>query len=269
MVFSSSRTGHPDPYGSADLPVFHASPELAAIEPALDPHFGYGRRKRRSILGQAFRALFYGLLIAAVAGLPLAWQLGDKDTKDMIAAWATELNKWIGVSTAKPPSAGMQAAPKVPDRAAAATPAMPAQQQAAGGAALAPVFAPVAAGSAQELERQPPERQVQERQAPERQAPQYQGLQHQLETIAGDLASVRRLVEQLAARQSQMAQDLATLQAAERDVSQKLSSLSQPPAHPPPRKPAPKPLPLAAPPQSSAAPLPPAAARPQEPPPSQ
>jgi hypothetical protein len=263
MVFSSSRIGHPDPYGSADLPVFHASPELAAIEPALDPHFGYGRRKRRSILGQAFRALFYGLLIAAVAGLPLAWQLGDKDTKDMIAAWATELNKWIGISTAKPPSAGMQAASKVPDRAAAATPAI-SGQQAAGGAALAPVFAPVAAGSAQEPERQAPERQT-----PEHQAPQYQGLQHQLEAIAGDLASVRRLVEQLAARQSQMAQDLATLQAAERDVSQKLSSLSQPPAHPPPRKPAPKPLPLAAPPQSSAAPLPPAAARPQEPPPSQ
>jgi hypothetical protein len=260
MVFSPSRIRHPDRYGSSDPPEFHASPELAAIEPALDRHFGYGRRQRRSIVSQAFRALFYGLLIAAVAGLPLAWQFGDKDTKDMIAAWATELNKWVGVSTAKPPSAGMQAASKIPDRAAAAPPAMPAQQQAAGVAQLiTPVIAPVAAGSAQEAERQ----------APERQAPQYQALQHQLETIAGDLASVRRLVEQLAARQSQMAQDLASLQAAERDVSQKLSSVSQPPAHPPPHKPAAKPLPLAAPPQSSAAPLPPAAARPQEPPPSQ
>lgn len=266
MVFSSSRIRHPDPYGSSDPPEFHASPELAAIEPALDRHFGYGRRKRRSIVGQAFRALFYGLLIAAVAGLPLAWQFGDKDTKDMIAAWATELNKWVGVSAAKPSSAAMQAASKFPDRAAAATPAMPAPQQGAGGAQLAPAFAPVAAGSAQEAERQAPEHQALERQAPQYQG---QGLQHQLEAIAGDLASVRRLVEQLAARQSQMAQDLATLQAAERDVSQKLSSVSQPPAHPPPRKPAAKPLPLAAPPQSSAAPLPPAAARPQEPPPSQ
>lgn len=253
MVFSPGRVRHPDRYGASDPPEFHASPDLAAIEPELDRYFGHGRRKRRSIVGQAFRALFYGLLIAAVAGLPLAWQLGDKDTKDMIAAWATELNKWVGVSTAKPPPAAVQAASKIPDRAATATPGTPGQQ-AAGGAALAPVFAPVAAGSAQELERQ---------------APQYQGLQHQLETIAGDLASVRRLVEQLAARQNQMAQDLATLQAAERDVSQKLSSASQPPAHPPPHKPAAKPLPLAAPPQSSAAPLPPAAARPQEPAPSQ
>ena len=255
MVFSPGRVRHPDRYGASDPPEFHASPDLAAIEPELDRHFGYGRRNRRSIAGQAFRALFYGLLIAAVAGLPLAWQLGDKNTKDMIAAWATELNKWVGVSAAKPPSAGVQAASKIPDRAAAATPGTSGQQ--AAGAQLAPVFAPVAAGSAQE-----PERQV-----PQYQAPQYQGLQHQLETIAGDLAGVRRLVEQLAARQSQMAQDLATLQATERDVSQKLSSVSQPPAHPPPHRTAAKPLPLAAPPQSSAAPLP--AARPQEPPLSQ
>ncbi len=53
--------------------------------------------------------------------------------------------------------------------------------------------------------------------------------QHQLETMANDLAVVRRLVEQLAARQDQMAQDIATLQAAEQNVSQKISSLPQSP----------------------------------------
>jgi hypothetical protein len=45
-------------------------------------------------------------------------------------------------------------------------------------------------------------------------------LQHQLETMASDLAIVRRVVERLAARQDQMARDIATLQAPEQKVSQ-------------------------------------------------
>jgi hypothetical protein len=43
--------------------------------------------------------------------------------------------------------------------------------------------------------------------------------QHQLEMMASDLAIVRHVVEQLAARQDQMAQDIATLQAPEQKVS--------------------------------------------------
>lgn len=251
MVFSQSRIRPPDRYGSSDPAEFHVSPDLAAMEPALDRDFGHGRyqdgrlsRNRTSIGRQAFRAIFYSLLIAAVAGVPLAWQLGDKNTKDMIAAWATQLDKWLSVSAGKPSSAAVQALSKIPDRAAAAPPDT-SGQQAAAGAQLAP--APVPTGSAQE-----PERQM---------------LQHQLETIAGELAVVRRLVEQLAARQNQMAQDLAALQTAEHDVSQKLSPVSPPVPRAPPRKNAAKPLPLAAPQQPSSAPLP--AARPQEPPPSQ
>jgi len=54
--------------------------------------------------------------------------------------------------------------------------------------------------------------------------------QHQLETTMSDLAVVRRIVEQLAAKQEQMAQDIATLQAAEQNVSEKISSLPQSPA---------------------------------------
>jgi hypothetical protein len=51
--------------------------------------------------------------------------------------------------------------------------------------------------------------------------------QHQLETIANDLAVLRHLVEQLAARQDQMAQDMATLQVGEQNLSQKISLLPQ------------------------------------------
>jgi hypothetical protein len=43
--------------------------------------------------------------------------------------------------------------------------------------------------------------------------------QHQLEMMASDLAIVRHVVEQLAARQDQMARDIATLQVPEQKVS--------------------------------------------------
>jgi hypothetical protein len=53
--------------------------------------------------------------------------------------------------------------------------------------------------------------------------------QHRLDTLASDLVDLRHLVEQLAARQAQMVRDIATLQANELNVSQKISSLSQSP----------------------------------------
>ena len=52
-------------------------------------------------------------------------------------------------------------------------------------------------------------------------------LQQQVETIMSDLAVVRHLVEQLAAKQDQVDQDIATLQTSEQSVSQKISSLAQ------------------------------------------
>jgi len=246
MVFSPSRVRDPDRYGPSDATEFHVSPDLAAIEPELDRHFGRGRRpgRRTSIGRQVFRAVFYSLLIGAIAGLPLAWQLGDKNTKEMIAAWAIPVGQWLSVSSTKSPPAAAETVSKISDRAAAfdAFNSLQAARNAQSAPAPAPASgpAPLPAGSAQEVQRQ-------------------------LETIAGDLAAVRRLAEQLAARQNQMAQDLATLQAAERDVSQKLSAASQPPVHAPPHKNTTKPLPLAAPPPSSSTPLP--AAGPQEPPP--
>ena len=50
---------------------------------------------------------------------------------------------------------------------------------------------------------------------------------HQLDTMVSDLGVVRRIVEQLAAKQEQMAQDIATLQATKQNVSEKKSSLPQ------------------------------------------
>jgi hypothetical protein len=60
--------------------------------------------------------------------------------------------------------------------------------------------------------------------------------QYLLETMTSDLAVVRRLMEQLAARQDQMANEIATLQAVEQNLSQKISSLPQSPTIRIPRK---------------------------------
>ena len=50
----------------------------------------------------------------------------------------------------------------------------------------------------------------------------------QLEPLASNLDVVRRSVEQLAAKQEQMAQNIATLQAVEEDIRQKMSSRLRP-----------------------------------------
>ena len=55
----------------------------------------------------------------------------------------------------------------------------------------------------------------------------------QLERMVSDLAAVRRIVEQLAVKQEQMAQDIATLQAAGHNVGEKKPTLPQSPAVPP------------------------------------
>jgi len=80
----------------------------------------------------------------------------------------------------------------------------------------------------------------------------------QLEPLAFNLDIVRRSVEQLAAKQEQMAQNIAALQAIEEDIRQKMSST--PPSPPPqaasipqPNPPQPRAQPL----RSSSAPRPP------------
>ena len=61
-----------------------------------------------------------------------------------------------------------------------------------------------------------------------------------IETMARDLTGVRHSIEQLTAREEDMAQSIATLQAAEQELKQKIASLPRPaPRHkPPPHAPA-------------------------------
>ena len=77
----------------------------------------------------------------------------------------------------------------------------------------------------------------------------------QLGPLAFNLDFVRRSVEQIAAKQEEMAQDIAALQAVEEDIRQKMASAPAPPAEPATSLPQPKqPQPRA---QSSAARRPP------------
>lgn len=88
----------------------------------------------------------------------------------------------------------------------------------------------------------------------------------QLEPLAFNLDIVRRSVEQLAAKQEQMAQNIAALQAVEEDIRQKISSTPPSPAPQAASIPQPKPPQLRAQPsavQSSSVPRPPPPAGPQ------
>jgi hypothetical protein len=86
-----------------------------------------------------------------------------------------------------------------------------------------------------------------------------------LEPLASNLDVVRRSVEQLAAKQDQMAQNIATLQAVEEDIRQKMSSTPASPSQQAAPIPQPKPPQFRAQPsaaQSSSAPRPPPPAGP-------
>ena len=88
----------------------------------------------------------------------------------------------------------------------------------------------------------------------------------QLAPLASNLDVVRRSVEQLAAKQEQMAQNIAALQAVEEDIRQKISSTPPAPAQqaasiPQPKLPQPRAQSSAV--QSSSAPRPPPPAGPQ------
>ena len=82
----------------------------------------------------------------------------------------------------------------------------------------------------------------------------------QLEPLASNLDVVRRSVEQLAAKQEQMAQNIATLQAVEEDIRQKVSSPPPSPSQQAPSIPQHKPPQPRA--QSSSVPRPPPTAGP-------
>jgi hypothetical protein len=174
-----------------------------------------------SIGRRMFRALTrFFIAVLIGVGATLAWQSHGDDAKQIVRTWAPSLAWLLPVSSTTSPSDGPVSAQNAALPQTAPVPQSP-----------APALS-VTAGA----------------------------LVQQIEPITRDLAVVRRSLEQLAAKQEQMAQNIATLQAAEQDIRQKMSS--PPPSRPAsPRKP-PEAAAQSSAVQSSSVPPPPPAARP-------
>ena len=135
-----------------------------------------------------FRTFAYGLAVAAL--LAIAWQAYQDDAiKRTIIDWERSSLAWLS-SQSRQRSSGGRSLPAASITAD--------QEHAVAQAESAPELADVS-----------------------------RAVQQQLQAVASDLAIVRRTAEQIASKQEQMAQDIATLQASERDVTQKISSLAQ------------------------------------------
>ena len=180
----------------------YLSPIVAPIEPSTDVNFQQASfqsakisRNRRSVGRRVFRTLVCGVIIGAIAGAVFAWQSsGDDQTKDLVRAWGhwslSRLSSVLGTKSSPGLEGAAQAVSKPPDQ--APTPDSAPSQAAA---IVQPPSMPIAAGPSPEL-------------------------QHQLDAMASDLIAVRRIVEQLAAKQEQMAQDIATLRSGEHSAGQ-------------------------------------------------
>jgi hypothetical protein len=150
-----------------------------------------------SIGGRIFRTLArFFIAVLIGVGATLAWQSHGDDAKQIVRTWAPSLGWLLPVSTTTSPPDGPVSAQD-----AALPQSVPVTQKPA----------PASAVTSSELVQL-------------------------LEPITRDLTVVRRSLEQLAAKQEQMAQTITALQAAEQDIRQKMSS--PPPSRPvPPRKP--------------------------------
>ena len=195
----------------------HHAPSIAPATPAteLSPQLVSLRSDgistdKPSVGRGAFHTIAPGFVVIAIVGAALALFAFESDQKkNIVTAWDLS-RSWVSSVLRPNLSQGSNAAAKpvskpldqMPTRNSAVLPAAP-------GISSAP--ASVATGSAPEL-------------------------QHQLEAMANDLAAVRRLMDQLTARQDQMARDIATLQGAEQNVSPKISPLPQSPTVHTPRK---------------------------------
>jgi hypothetical protein len=142
-----------------------------------------------SIGRRVFRTFIYSLTVAALVAV--AWQAySDDETRKIIRAWEHSSLTWLSSLSGHKSSVG-------PHLAAASTPKSSDQAAAVAQSESAPAGADVSREG-----------------------------QQQLQAAVSDLAIIRRTVEQIASKQEQMAQDIATLQAAERDVNQKISALT-------------------------------------------
>jgi hypothetical protein len=214
---------------------FSAGPRMPKppLGESLGDQLSLGRRVSRSL------ARFLMTACIGVAAT-LAWQAYGSESKRMIAGWAPQLGWLLSLPSMNPPPSPEIGIEQPSPTAIQASVPGPAPAQAAAVAPTAPESAsPTApAGPSPELQ--------------------------QLEMMAHDLIAVRQSVEQVAARQEQMARDIAKLQTTEQEIRHRISAAPPRPTAAPARQPVP--LPLQPVPQSSAPPPLPMPESPSRPP---
>lgn len=156
-----------------------------------------------SFAWRIFKTMIYGFIIVTIAGV--IWLANrDADRTTTMATWAKASARWL---SSTPATGSSSSAPGLITEPTAKSINQPPQQTAstADSANQAPHQTASTADSAKVSAE----------------------LLQQLQTMASDLATVHRAVEQLARKQDLMAQDVSSLLAAQQNVSQKLSSLAQ------------------------------------------
>jgi hypothetical protein len=209
---------------SAATKAFHLSPGIATAEPSIDlKRLPTG--DTRSVAKRLSRVIVRGFIIFALVGAAFAWQrYADDQTKamaqsDMAKAWNLA-SRWLPsvFQTETRPSSGVAVEP-VPENSNQAAMQQTAAQQAA---AAAPQPAP-----------EPPQATPLAPATPAPVAPAISPeLEQKFEALQNDLADMRHIVEQIASRQEEMAQDMVTLQVAQQTLTQRLSAPPQTAAAP-------------------------------------
>ena len=191
-------------------------PVVATLQPSIDKTQDdfqnvQALTNRRSILGRSLRIVIHGLIAFVIVGAAFAWRSSDNNTKETVKAWGNSLTGLSFLRTINSDDATESSAnPNVNAMPAEPTSIHSDQDSAQHNATMpaAPVLPSTTAPTEASSE-----------------------LRQQLATISGDLAVVQRTLAELAATQKNMAQDIATLQAAQQAVNTK-TSLNPPPRLP-------------------------------------
>ena len=187
---------------------FHHAPSISPAEPSIELNpqqailQGDGTSSDRPSVGRrVFHTVAHDFIVIIMVGAVFfLLSFGDDKKKDIVSAWDLSLS-WLSSVLRTNSSQVSDVAAEPVSKTAAEPVSGTSDQKSSQNTALLPEApsiqsAPVSVATGLSSESQ-----------------------HQLEMMASDLAIVRHVVEQLAARQDQMARDIATLQAPEQKVS--------------------------------------------------
>jgi hypothetical protein len=188
---------NPGPASLQSAEISSDSPSIAPDAHSIDPDlqqsvFKSEDSNRPSIAKRLFRTGACGFIITVIVGGVFVWQSSDDAAKETIKGWASSL---VSPSSFLPDNSPLKS--DVTTEAGSA----PSDPRPAGTPVILSADRPTSTAS-----ESPPD------------------LQGQLEKIVGDLALVRRIVEQVAARQDQMERDIAKLTARQEHITRDIAT---------------------------------------------